>query len=445
MSILIRIILLLFALSVTPGCYAYDQRLLDQWLKDLQEFTLSEIATDYAQKSPSEAFLELEPYDKIFNTLPFMVEYHEWLNQLVRAEKPLQDHYYVVYHACTGLSLFQDLLKLAVEKQLNIVLPEDYMFLRVPWKEIYDLKDVGDYFEHYGQPHVPDSPFSVQKRWVEICLTLLEDHSETPSFSEQEIKILYRAFRLLWLNRPLEIVREAFGNTLTQSLFPGSEDLKAFETSFHLKVGIYSEFDSEALLDVQKLRYELIQLELCDQKRVSDYCAEIQDHLLAVNLTLFGNYDTGGDCTLEYWHSSRNHMPKQMQSLLMEILQVFDLGEEAIGELQEIYSLIEPEDSVILAIFIPKHLIDRVMYLSYGFYDRAIPYNDPSAILSQYQAHMQDVASYKTLEGRLVFTQRYLLNPFSGIKLYRHHVIQPENYRTYQEKLKNWAEDNFKA
>lgn len=426
-----------------------------KWTQKVAETPASDSKDDKNRKSQSAAFLEVEPFEKIAATLPFIQDYSTWLHGIVQEEEAYKDDYYVVYHACSHLSLFHDVLKLAIAAKLNLSLPDDFVFMRIPWKEMYQIDDVEDYFTSFGVPgHPPDPPVEMQRRWIEICLQLLgKDLSSLPVLESDTLQ-LYRRLELMWfLPEPhlQAIFEDSYADFIRQLIgFEGSSE--EFKQYFRMKVGSFKGPLSTNISEAEKnLRQDLHALFIESVKITDDYSAKLQDHLLCVNLTLFGNYDSGGDCSLVYWYDKCNHIPKNVDLLLLEILDLFSLNEDALQELKEIYSLIHQEDNIIFAIFIPKCLTNKVMYLSRGFYDPISLNFTPFQVLNIYQTNIRALApsnipfdhNYKTLESRLVFTQKYLLNPYSGVKYIKHHVIDSKKYLQYQLLLKEWAEKNF--
>lgn len=440
-------VLIIFKSTTYCAVASTFDRCFQIWMENPEEFHSFD-ENSGPLKSQSASFLELEPIEKINAALPFTIEYSDWLHDIVDLEEGHKDNYYAVYHACSGLSLFQDLLKMTIEAKLNIILPDDFIFMRMPWKESYEIADVEDYFAKYDLPLIPWPSFETQMHCVKIYLELLDIELQTLSIPDEDILFIFNNFRTIWfhIENPGILDERLPSEQITRLLntITWQGTWKDFLNAFKSNIGI---FDTSITIDIgdhrAALRKELMRIENELTEKIVNLSRQWQENLLCVNLTLFGNYG-GGDCSLDYWHGMYNSVPKNANNLILEILEMFGLKEDSLKELEEIYDLIREKDSVIYSIFIPKHLTDKIMYLSYGFY---IPVDYagmlPSEVLKTYQTDMQSIEAYKKLQCRLVFSQRYLLNPFSGVKYFRNHTIDPEKYLQYRSRLEEWGKTNF--
>lgn len=422
---------------------------LQEWLSNKYIASPLSDKPDPTIKSQTLSFLELEPFEKIIKTIPHidLSDHIDWLRDIVNFEDRYKDEYYVFYHACSGLSLFHDLLTKAIATKLNITVPDDFIFMRIPGKDSFQFNDVEDYFSKEGLP-ILQFQITTQKRYIDIILELLEIPPR--ELTKDDTLQLYNNFRLYWKSmqypKYLESpdVLDRLSWTLKTISWNGSQT--EFLDQWKLKIG--GQNVEPSVLDERGkiLRNELIFIHNNEQNLIYSGVKSVLDHLLCANLTLLGNYDTLGECTLAYWYYMFNCRPNDNSSIILETLKLFDLNEESIKELMEIYDIIQDEDAVIYGIFIPKTIINRISYVSDSYYN-PINYENMtiSQILKAYQTDIRSIASYKSLQARLLFTNKYLLNPFSGIKFVRNHTIVPEKYQKYRSQLDQWLEANLKS
>lgn len=214
----------------------------------------------------------------------------------------------------------------------------------------------------------------------------------------------------------------------------------------------------------------------------------INDHLIgndliAVNLALFGNVGTPPECTWEYFIKSRGHA-NPTQSTYENILNKFGLSHTYIKELMTLTDLYKTNEQTILQIFVPKDKVDSIGYLAWI---RGIPADQEimhavtrsvqekkfakttpaldyySALLKEeqeqsslfkklierinsgefslsyfldfYRNRPNEIKDINNFQARLFLTSDVLLNPLSGVKIFRYSTATNEQIKKYEDKL----------
>lgn len=214
----------------------------------------------------------------------------------------------------------------------------------------------------------------------------------------------------------------------------------------------------------------------------------VNDHswgneILAVNLALFGNIGTAPECTWQYFIKSRGHM-NPMRSTYESIMNTFGLSHKYIDELLKLVDLYETKEEMILQIFVPKDLVNSIGYLAWirgNPADQPLMYTVLRSVQDQkfektasaldyyaklfkqeqekqplfkdlitkvnagefsldyfltfYRNRPADIEDINNFQARLFFTRNVLLNPFSGVKIFRCSTATDAQLKTYNEQL----------
>lgn len=211
--------------------------------------------------------------------------------------------------------------------------------------------------------------------------------------------------------------------------------------------------------------------------------------LLSTNLSLFGNTGLGSESSWRYFMKEKEHsMPTEER--YAEIMDEFDLPHTYIKELMELGKLLETKQQTLVQIFVPKNMIDEVGYLAWAtgipahqatidwvrdnvakriFKGRAgkpgalwallaikdkfkkeqeknplfkemlenIEKGDYSlnAYLNLFCNKPWDLPNINYVQARLLFAEDILLNPESGVKMFRHTEVNYRKKRTYERRL----------
>lgn len=215
----------------------------------------------------------------------------------------------------------------------------------------------------------------------------------------------------------------------------------------------------------------------------------INDHgemgaiLLSTNLALFGNVGVPSECTWEYFIKSRGHT-NPSHVTYEKIMNRFGLTHKYINDLMSLVKLYDTKEQTIVQIFIPKDKVDQIGYLSWikgipahketmdwvkrsvknKIYEKTQPaiidlteifkreqeenpifknlmerakegdfsLND---FLHIYRNNPEKIVDINDVMARLIFTPDILLNPDSGVKLFRFSTVTPERLQLYHQRL----------
>jgi len=205
--------------------------------------------------------------------------------------------------------------------------------------------------------------------------------------------------------------------------------------------------------------------------------------LIAANLALFGNVGTAPECTWQYFIKARGHeVPNR--STYEKIMNAFGVTHKYINELMALTKLYETKEETILQIFIPKDKVDTIGYLAWirgvpahqktmdlvleSVKSKKFPKTAPaldyysqlfkkeqesnsvfknlveritsgefnlSYFLNFYRNRPDDIEGINNFQARLVVTPEVLLNPLSGVKMFRYSTAKPEQLKNYEQKL----------
>jgi hypothetical protein len=210
---------------------------------------------------------------------------------------------------------------------------------------------------------------------------------------------------------------------------------------------------------------------------------ELSKILLSVNLSLFGNVGIPSECTWEYFMKSREHTQptKAVYELIMDR---FSFKHTFIKELMALSTIYQTKEQMIVQVFVPK---DRINDIGYVSWIRGIPADETimdfifdsikkkkfpktreaiialtdtlkkekdqnpifrnltfrvenddfnlSQFLDIYCNHPEAIPTINSVMGRLIFTSELLLNPYSGVKIFRYSTATSKQLAAYHKKL----------
>lgn len=193
----------------------------------------------------------------------------------------------------------------------------------------------------------------------------------------------------------------------------------------------------------------------------NDY--EIKRHILAVNVSLFGNSLSCinkyiSECTFKFFIRSDNITNIDFANIYKEILdffkraKIFNKYKKEFNNLLELLSEFEKtKTGNLIQIFIPKNLVNKIMYRSFQggtpFY--GIIKNPELTVNKLLQNYSTDLLSILTtwplhdasklseldeIQFRILLTNEIMLNPESGVKIFRY-TIETENIKIYKKNL----------
>jgi len=226
---------------------------------------------------------------------------------------------------------------------------------------------------------------------------------------------------------------------------------------------------------------ELLIAKLKEAGLINDH--KMGNDLLAVNLALFGNVGIQPECTWQYFVKSRGHT-NPTRAIYEMILNKFGLSHKYIDELMALTDLYQTKEQTILQIFVPKNKIDEVGYLAWirGIpsdqelmhkvlrevqekkFEKTAPALDhyaqlfkkeqeknqifrglieklntnefsPDYFLTFYRNRPGDIEDINIFQARLFLTHEVLLNPLSGVKIFRCSTATDAQLKKYNEKF----------
>lgn len=199
-------------------------------------------------------------------------------------------------------------------------------------------------------------------------------------------------------------------------------------------------------------------IDSCNQKGYwNDAEPDIMKKMMCVNLALFGNTTDFGECTWNYFINNTNIMPPDLEKIFNDIFAYFDFNATYIQQLLNLENETKPAHGNLLQIFIPKDQVNKYVYLSKPY---GIPYQEPIApdvfdsdkkrhiaitpILEKYIKQPTSITNLDQLQARLLLSQDGILNPESGVKIFRHTAGPIPNEAQYKKKLKDMCIQIFK-
>lgn len=183
----------------------------------------------------------------------------------------------------------------------------------------------------------------------------------------------------------------------------------------------------------------------------SDQGGPLVEKLLSVNFSIFGNTNQWGECSLKAFTRNRSYFFNSIAPLLEDVFKKFGLNESYIKDICNLAATIATPEGTIYQIFVPKECIDDVAYVCHRW---ATPYRTPlvtadfnhkkqrhlhiSPLIELYKKDAAAIGAIELdrLQARLLFSQDLLLNPASGVKMFRYTTISSKKQEQYDKQLK---------
>jgi len=204
--------------------------------------------------------------------------------------------------------------------------------------------------------------------------------------------------------------------------------------------------------------------------------------LLSTNLSLFGNTGRSSECTWDYMMAKKSH-EAPVREMYESIMDEFGLPHTYIDELMKLVDLLRTRQQTLLQIFVPKNIVDDIGYLAWIM---GMPAHQPSmdwvinsritkqagklkglaalrdtfkkeqeknplfremletvekggysldAYLKRYCNEPLKLSNLNNVQARLIFTDDILLNPASGVKMFRHTAVEPKQMKDYKTRF----------
>jgi len=186
----------------------------------------------------------------------------------------------------------------------------------------------------------------------------------------------------------------------------------------------------------------------------NDNKRHLSKRMLSVNFSLFGNtknYGHFGECTFKYFFSNKSIKAPPIPYLLEKIFNHFGFNKNYIDKLLALNESIKTNEGSLFQIFVPIEYVDTIAFaaqrlgtpyrndelMSSLFDYEKKRYPNLTPILDTYCHNPEQFGmTLDRLQGRLLFSQNILLNPLSGVKIFRYTTVQPNKLAEYQHKLK---------
>lgn len=182
----------------------------------------------------------------------------------------------------------------------------------------------------------------------------------------------------------------------------------------------------------------------------NDCTPKLKKEMMCVNLALMGNATYAGECTWHYFINNCNAGPVNIQFILEGIFSEFNLDKNYIPKLLDLFKKVPLKHGLLQQIFVPREKVDGCVYLSH---DYGTPYRFPiladlfdlvkkrhrsiSAVLDYYQNSPEKISKIDLLQARFLFSQDILLNPDSGVKVFRYSANDLGDTGNYQKDLQD--------
>ena len=207
------------------------------------------------------------------------------------------------------------------------------------------------------------------------------------------------------------------------------------------------------------------------------------DFIIAANVALFGNVGTDPECSWQYFIKSRGHaIPNR--ATYEKIMDSFGLTHKYIDELMSLVKLYQTKEQTILQIFVPKDKVNSIGYLAWirgipayqemmhtvlkSVQDKKFAKTAPaldyytslfkgeqeknplfkglmdrvkegefslSYFLDFYRNQPDRIEDINNFQARLFITKDVLLNPTSGVKIFRCSMATDAQLKKYNEAL----------
>jgi hypothetical protein len=246
-----------------------------------------------------------------------------------------------------------------------------------------------------------------------------------------------------------------------------------------LKSFVFLRFDGVqySSLNVQ----DFLMRKLKENGLINDH--DLTEILFSVNVALFGNVGDDPECTWQYFMKARKKMEPDRKTY-EKILDIFGLPHTYINELMKLTKLFETEQQTVVQIFVPQNKVDQIGYLAWirgnpahqqtmdmvlqslqikkfeksplamdyytALFKKEQEKNPIFSNLLQrvsmgdfklnyflkfYRNYPQLIYDINRYQARLIFTPDVLLNPLSGVKIFRYSAVKPEQLQKYQQKF----------
>ena len=177
--------------------------------------------------------------------------------------------------------------------------------------------------------------------------------------------------------------------------------------------------------------------------RCFDHDNEVQKKLLSVNVHLFGNiFNSFGESTIMQYVNYRGDSYSELTQYLTDY--GLDLDHNPLDKIAGTTS----EHPSILQIFIPKALFNSCTYTSEPcgtplFHHDYVTHEELLKCLGLKNSPCKRTSSYANSQARIILDHNIMLNPASGVRIFRYTTMAAEDDKKYREQMKNAVTELF--
>lgn len=185
----------------------------------------------------------------------------------------------------------------------------------------------------------------------------------------------------------------------------------------------------------------------------NDTSSEMIKNMICVNLALFGNLSFQSEQTFSYFKFSSSLAGLWvLDSITNQLFTDFGFNPAYIVKLKELAKQVDTAEGNLFQIFVPKNKVDQYVYLSHDYgtpyraviepsvYDYAKQrHTKISSVLDQYIKDPMSIPNFDLMQARMLMSQDGILNPNSGVKIFRYITASDENILKYRKSVKDLA------
>ena len=192
-------------------------------------------------------------------------------------------------------------------------------------------------------------------------------------------------------------------------------------------------------------------------RELNDHDSDIAKHLLSSNIALFGNHEEFGESSLHYYLNGCNWSDCNIRKFLEQSFEYYDFDPKFIEDLSDDRVFLKKDpgnlwnsgnSGNLLQIFIPKKIVEQCAYISHALgcpftynlglegYDASLGYQKQiGPFLQGCEADKVTGYNLKYAQARILITQDIMLNPQSGVKIFRETALPKDETDHYIQQM----------
>lgn len=186
----------------------------------------------------------------------------------------------------------------------------------------------------------------------------------------------------------------------------------------------------------------------------NDHRSDLVKNMLCVNLSLLGGFT--GERTFDYFTGGCSISLSSIDGIMNELFNDFGFDKKYLSQIDTINKSFVTPTGNLMQIFIPKNKVDDYVYLSqpFGtphrqkivddvFDDKKKRHTKISPILDAYYKGADPITIFDPLQARILLSQDCMLNPESGVKIFRYTKATDQEIQKYKDQVKAVAQRVF--